>query len=237
MSPTFTLPDASGLAPLVLPDSFLGGGESSSPQPSHDAVRRFEAAMGGAGAAAADGVRVADARVAFDIAQSLDAPIVHAQENDTTAEQGSMVGQEDKRTIGQQDNRTIGQQDNRTIGQEDCRTEDKGQTTNTRQILNSQHSISNSQSPTPDSQFSILNSQFPTPDPQILTPNPQSPIPHSPFPFPQSPFPILNPPTIPMWFCRLRRCRWRRARCRASLLFRATASNPFRRCRRAPRPS
>ena len=86
MSPTFTLPDASGLAPLVLPDSFLGGGESSSPQPSHDAVRRFEAAMGGTGAASADGARVADARVAFDIAQSLDAPIVHAQENDTAAE-------------------------------------------------------------------------------------------------------------------------------------------------------
>ena len=126
MSPTFTLPDASGLAPLVLPDSFLGGGESSSPQPSHDAVRRFEAAMGGAGAASVDGARVADARMAFDIAQSLDAPIVHAQENDTTAElgaeQGAMVGEEDKRTIGQEDNRTRGQEDNRTTGQQDDRT-------------------------------------------------------------------------------------------------------------------
>ena len=175
MSPTFTLPDASGLAPLVLPDSFLGGGESSSPQPSHDAVRRFEAAMGGTGAAAADGVRVADARVAFDIAQSLDAPIVHAQENDTAAELGAEQGT------------MAGQEDNRTIGQEDCRTEDKGQTTNTRQIPNSQHSISNSQSPTPDSQFSILNSQFPTPVPHSLFP-----IPHSPFPVPRSPIPVPN---------------------------------------------
>ena len=190
MSPTFTLPDASGLAPLVLPDSFLGGGESSSPQPSHDAVRRFEAAMGGIGAAAADGVRVADARVAFDIAQSLDAPIVHAQENDTAAELGAEQGA----MVGQEGNRTIGQEDSRTIGQEDCRTEDKGQTTNTRQIPipNPQSLSSNSQSPAFDSQFSVFDSQFPTPDPQILTPNPQSPIPHSPFPVPRSPIPVPN---------------------------------------------
>ena len=43
MTPTFDIPDTSGLAPLALPESFFGGQDT--PQPYPDAVRRFEAAM------------------------------------------------------------------------------------------------------------------------------------------------------------------------------------------------
>ena len=45
-APAFPLPDASGLMPLSLPEEFLHRHESSMPQPSSDAVMRFEAAMG-----------------------------------------------------------------------------------------------------------------------------------------------------------------------------------------------
>ena len=67
MSPTFSVPDASGLTPLVLPDAFLGGRDPSQPQPSFDAVMRFEASMGGTGDAAVDGARAACA-----VAQTMD---------------------------------------------------------------------------------------------------------------------------------------------------------------------
>ena len=51
MAPTFVVPDTSGLAPLALPESFLG--RHDTPQPYPDAVRRFEAAMGDAAQQAA----------------------------------------------------------------------------------------------------------------------------------------------------------------------------------------
>ena len=51
MKPTFVVPDTSGLAPLELPESFLG--RHDTPQPYPDAVRRFEAAMGDAAPQAA----------------------------------------------------------------------------------------------------------------------------------------------------------------------------------------
>ena len=51
MTPTFVVPDTSGLAPLTLPESFLG--RHDTPQPYPDAVRRFEAAMGDAAPQAA----------------------------------------------------------------------------------------------------------------------------------------------------------------------------------------
>ena len=51
MAPTFVVPDTSGLAPLTLPESFLG--RHDTPQPYPDAVRRFEAAMGDAAQQAA----------------------------------------------------------------------------------------------------------------------------------------------------------------------------------------
>ncbi len=51
MTPTFVVPDTSGLAPLELPESFLG--RHDTPQPYPDAVRRFEAAMGDAAPQAA----------------------------------------------------------------------------------------------------------------------------------------------------------------------------------------
>ena len=51
MAPTFVVPDTSGLAPLALPESFLG--RHDTPQPYPDAVRRFEAAMGDAAPQAA----------------------------------------------------------------------------------------------------------------------------------------------------------------------------------------
>ena len=59
MSPTFAVPDASGLAPLVLPDGFAKGRDPSQQQPSFDAVMRFEASMGGGGDASIDGARAA----------------------------------------------------------------------------------------------------------------------------------------------------------------------------------
>ena len=43
MTPTFVVPDTSGLAPLSLPESFLE--RHDTPQPYPDAIRRFEAAM------------------------------------------------------------------------------------------------------------------------------------------------------------------------------------------------
>ena len=45
-TPVFEMPDASGLMPLSLPEEFLHRHESSLPQPSSDAVLRFETAMG-----------------------------------------------------------------------------------------------------------------------------------------------------------------------------------------------
>ena len=45
-TPLFSMPDSSGLMPLSLPEEFLHRHESSLPQPSSDAVLRFEAAMG-----------------------------------------------------------------------------------------------------------------------------------------------------------------------------------------------
>ena len=50
MPPAFAVPDASGLAPLTLPESFLGGRDASQPPPSSEAVLRFASAMGGDGA-------------------------------------------------------------------------------------------------------------------------------------------------------------------------------------------
>ena len=44
MTPTFVVPDTSGLAPLSLPESFLE--RHDTPQPYPDAIRRFETAMG-----------------------------------------------------------------------------------------------------------------------------------------------------------------------------------------------
>ena len=46
MPTTFNVPDASGLAPLALPESFFDGGNPHHHHPSFDAVRRFEAAGG-----------------------------------------------------------------------------------------------------------------------------------------------------------------------------------------------
>ena len=43
MTPTFVVPDTSGLAPLTLPESFLE--RHDTPQPYPDAIRRFETAM------------------------------------------------------------------------------------------------------------------------------------------------------------------------------------------------
>ena len=69
MPTTFNVPDASGLAPLALPESFFDGGNPHH-HPSFDAVRRFEAAMGAPAA-----VEASVARVARDVAQTLDAPM------------------------------------------------------------------------------------------------------------------------------------------------------------------
>ena len=79
MPTTFNVPDASGLAPLALPESFFDGGNPPPHHhPSFDAVRRFEAAMGAPAAV--------EASVARDVAQAFDAPI--RQEGDSAAGAG-----------------------------------------------------------------------------------------------------------------------------------------------------
>ena len=138
MSPIFTMPDASGLTPLVLPESFLGGGDSSLPQPSSDAVRRFEAAMGAVGGMVSDG-----SRMQSGITQMLDAQI--GQENDPVeateyppghVTEEAVDGADEAAILGQEGSRTIGEEGKRIEGQEGQRTEDQGQATNVWQTPN-----------------------------------------------------------------------------------------------------
>ena len=78
--PTFVLPDISGLAPLVLPESLLRGQDGGHAMPSPDSVRRFDTAMNAESPSFTRHVAAVMHMVAGDI-------VTHVSPNETEARQ------------------------------------------------------------------------------------------------------------------------------------------------------
>ena len=116
MAPTLTMADASGLAPLVLPESFLE--RHDTPQPSFDAIRRFETAMADVDPRAAAQVLRASLAVA-------DTPRQIVQDGNTMAmaadKSGSVVVD---KSVGQQQNPVAASCDPPVRGQDTMRGRD-----------------------------------------------------------------------------------------------------------------
>ncbi len=95
MTPTFVVPDTSGLAPLTLPESFLE--RHDTPQPYPDAIRRFETAMDDAAPRAAAQAFLASLAVADMPQQAVtqdDTPVAAAADKPGAVVVDKPVGQQ-----------------------------------------------------------------------------------------------------------------------------------------------